>query len=199
MEAEPGMQDLFDTIASCLPNAVSIEAIVYRSVGMRHANQRDFLSGAGAAEYGGRWNRRGIEAAYASLSVVTAVREAYQGILSHGFPAAAIRPRVLAGAKVKLRIVLSLTDKSIRRKLGFTLRALVDEDWQMIQREGDESWTQAIGRGAYKAGFEGLLVPSARDRPDGKNLVIFPGNLRGGSKIDLLGKDDLPPHPARTC
>ena len=73
---------------------------------------------------------------------------------------------------------------------------ILNEDWQTIQREGDESWTQAIGRGAYSAGFEGLLVPSARHRPQGVNLVIFPDNLRVGSSIDILGKEDLPDHPS---
>jgi hypothetical protein len=73
---------------------------------------------------------------------------------------------------------------------------LLDEDWLAIQQGGQESWTQAIGRGAFEAGFEGLIVPSARDRPNGENLVIFPTNLRRGSRIDVIGKEDLPAHPA---
>jgi RES domain-containing protein len=123
------------------------------------------------------------------------MNEAYQNILHHGFPASSIRPRVFAGARVRLRAVLDLTDASIRRRLGFTLAELLDEDWQGIQDEGDESWTQAIGRGVYVAGFEGLLAPSARDRPNGENIVVFPDNLRPGSRIEILGEDELPPHP----
>ena len=195
-ESEPGVQELFDAIASCLPRGVAFQGVVMRSAGMRHASARDFVSGEGAAMRGGRWNPRGINALYASQSLITAVRESYQELLRFGFSASAIRPRAFCGAEVAVQSVLDLTDKSIRRVLGFTLAELVDEDWLAIQQEGDESWTQAIGRGAYEAGFEGLRVPSARDRPDGINLVFFSTNQRPGSKIDIIGKEDLPPHPA---
>lgn len=196
-ETEPGVQELFDAIRSCLPRAVSFRSMVMRSVGIRHANAKDIFSGDGAAVRGGRWNPPGIKAVYASWSVITAVHEAYQELLRFGFPAAAIRPRAFCGAAVTLQSVLDLTDKDIRRVLGFTLAELVEEDWLAIQQEGDESWTQAIGRGALEAGFEGLLAPSARDRPDGVNLVVFSANLRRGSTIDIIGKEDLPAHPAR--
>jgi hypothetical protein len=60
---------------------------------------------------------------------------------------------------------------------------------------GRISGAQAIGRGAFVAGFEAVLAPSARDRPNGKNLIIFPERIRTGSKVEILGKDELPPHP----
>lgn len=106
-----------------------------------------------------------------------------------------MRPRVFCGAAVTLQAVLDLTDGGVRRRLGFTLAELLDEDWLAIQDAGDESWTQAIGRGAYVAGFEAVLAPSARDRPRGKNLVVFPERIRAGSKIELLGQGELPAHP----
>ena len=123
------------------------------------------------------------------------MHEAYQNILHLGFPASSIRPRVFAGAKARLQALFDLTNATVRAHLGFTLVELLNEDWLGIQEEGDESWTQAIGRGAYVAGFEGLLVPSAQDRPDGVNVVLFPDRLRRGSKIVILGADQLPPHP----
>ncbi|MCI0335473.1 MAG: RES family NAD+ phosphorylase [Planctomycetes bacterium] len=195
-EAEPGVRELFDAIAACEQRAIPFQGTVMRSVGIRHANAKGIFSGDGAAVRGGRWNPRGIKAVYASQSVITAVREAYQELLRFGFSASAVRPRAFCGAEVSLQSVLDLTDKNICRAIGFTVAELVDEDWLAIQQESDESWTQAIGRGAYEAGFEGLLAPSARDRPGGINLVVFPKNLRPGSRIDIIGKDDLPPHPA---
>jgi RES domain-containing protein len=194
--SEPGVQELFDAIAGCAKRAVSFQGDVMRSVSMRHANATEIFSGKGAAARGGRWNPRGLEAIYASASVITAVREAYQELLRHGFSASSARPRVFCGARVKLQNGLDLTDKMIRRAIGFTLAELVDENWLAIQQGGQESWTQAIGRGAFEAGLEGLIVPSARDRPNGKNLVIFPTNLRRGSRINVIGKEDLPAHPA---
>jgi RES domain-containing protein len=194
-ESEPGVQELFDAIASCVRNAVALDEVVYRSASVRFANAVDFLSGAGAAAFGGRWNPRGIEAVYASLSIQTATSEAYQNILKHGFSASSIRPRVFAGAQARLQALLDLTDARIRKRLGFSLAELLDEDWLGIQEESEESWTQAVGRGAYLAGFEGLIVPSSQDRPDGKNIVIFPDRLRRGSKIVILGQRELPAHP----
>jgi hypothetical protein len=58
-----------------------------------------------------------------------------------------------------------------------------------------ESWTQAIGRGSRQAGFEAILVPSARHR-GGRNIVIFPDRLAAGSSLELLAPGDLPPHPS---
>jgi RES domain-containing protein len=197
-EPEPGVQELFDAIALCMPDAVDLDEVVFRSASVQFANAVDFLSGAGAAAFGGRWNPRGIEAAYASLSIQTATNEAFQNILKHGFPASSIRPRVFAGAQVQLHAMLDLTDGNIQKRLGFTLDELLDEDWLGIQEEGDESWTQAAGRGACIIGFEGLIVPSCQHRPDGVNIVIFPKNLRTDSRIYILGEDDLPPHPNAT-
>lgn len=195
-EAEPGVQKLFDAIAASRPHAASFRGVVVRSASIGYANKHDFLSGEGAAAIGGRWNRRGVKAAYASLSPVTAAREAYQGFEAFGFDAAAIRPRVFCGAAVRLQAVLDLSDRGTRRRLGFTLEELLDEDWRTIQDEGDESWTQAIGRGAHGARFEAVLAPSARDRPDGRNLIIFPERIRAGSKVEILGESELPPHPS---
>jgi hypothetical protein len=44
-----------------------------------------------------------------------------------------------------------------------------------------EALTQAVGRIAFEAGLEGLLVPSAQVRKS-KNLVVFPENLRLGCR-----------------
>jgi RES domain-containing protein len=194
-EPEPGVQELFDAIELRVDNAVAFQGVVMRSAGMKHATAKDFATGEGASEKGGRWNPRGIQTLYASTTPVTAAYESYQSFSDFGFSPSSIRPRVFCGAEVRLQALLDMTDSGIRRRLGFTLEEILDEDWQTIQREGDESWTQAAGRGAYEAGFEGLLVPSARHRPGGVNIVIFPENLRTGSRIDILGKEDLPDHP----
>jgi RES domain-containing protein len=192
---EPGVQELYDAIAGCHVRAIPYRGVVMRSTSLRYATAKDFLSGDGAAQTGGRWNPQGIKAIYASASPVTAAYEAYRNFAAYGFAKSTVRPRVFCGAKVNLQQLLDLTNPGIRRRLGFTLAEMLDEDWLAIQDEGDESWTQAAGRGASMAGFEGLLVPSARDRPQGINVVIFPGKLRTGSTIRILGGNELPRHP----
>lgn len=191
----PEVIELFTKIAALRPQAVEFTGVMLRSVGTRYASEADFFSGGGAAAHGGRWSRRGILAVYASLDVITATREAYQNFVEGGFPLSAIRPRVMAGARIRLQAVLDLRQRRLRRKLGFGLNELLEEDWKSIQNGGEESWTQAIGRGCRDAGFEGLLVNSARQRR-GTNLVAFPDRFARGSKVVVLAAAELPPHPA---
>lgn len=171
----PEVIELFEIIASLYADAGGFDGVIVRSVGTKYATARDFLSGAGAARTGGRWNPPGLPAIYASLDVITATREAYQNFVNFGFPMTAISPRVTAGARATLSKMLDLTDETVLSQIGFSTADLVEEEWQAIQDGGEESWTQAIGRGCQQAGFEGLLAVSAQNE-DGKNIVIFPEN-----------------------
>jgi len=192
----PEVQELFDRIAACLPLGVPLDAPGFRSVGVLYANEGDLISGEGAAYYGGRWNPPGIQAVYASLDPVTATRESFQEFIKYGFKPDNIRPRVMVGVKLKLRCLLDLRSPSVRRKVGFRLDDLLQEDWHGIQSAGQEAWTQAIGRGCGLAGFEGLLVPSVTEGR-GANVVVFPDRLRPESSIEPIGADELPPHPSK--
>ena len=188
------VEELFERIAACRSRAAKLKKFAFRSAGVKYANEGDMISGAGASYNGGRWNPPGILAVYASLDPITAVKESYQGFLKFGFESASIKPRVMAGIELNVSTLLDLTDSGVRRKIEFSYTELVSEDWHAIQSEGDESWTQAIGRGAKEAGFEGLLVPSAQNRR-GENVVIYPENLLPKSVCKLMAKKDLPPHP----
>jgi RES domain-containing protein len=102
---------------------------------------------------------------------------------------------VFAGVKLTLQKVLDLTEPMILRRLGVTRELLTHEDWRAIQDAGGESRTQVIGRAAFHAGFEGLIVPSARWET-GNNVVIFPDKLLRNSSIEPNSPDELPPHPS---
>lgn len=191
----PEVLSLFALIAECLPRAVDLHAPMFRSVGVKYGNEKDLLSGEGAGYNGGRWNPQGIKAIYGSLDPVTATKESFQSFLRYGFKGSVIRPRLMVGLEVTVHRLLDLTDARIRRKLGFLRADLIGEDWLAIQRTGEESWTQAIGRGCFTTGFEGLLVPSAQNRR-GKNVVLFPDKLGADSSIELIAPDELPSHPS---
>ena len=94
-----------------------------------------------------------------------------------------------------MRRVLDLTDAGVRRLLGVSERRLLDEPWREMQKKGREALTQAVGRLAYEADWEGLLAPSAA-RKGGVNLVLFPANLKApGSWLRIVNKADLPRGP----
>jgi RES domain-containing protein len=183
--------ELFEKITQLFPAAVGFDGVIVRSVPIKYATKNDFYSGKGAAKTGGRWNPVGLLAVYGSLDVLTATQEAYQNINLFGFPMTSIEPRVMAGVKVTIGKALDLTDPRVRAKLGMTLTSMLDEDWESIQASGEEARTQTIGRGCSLAGFEGMIVPSARNRK-GKNVVILMANLAKDSEIRILGSDKLP-------
>lgn len=160
----PAVIELFETIAGLYPGADGFDDVILRNVGTKYADKNNFYSGVGASKAGGRWNRKGLEAIYASLDIQTATLEAYQDFIYRGFPMTAIMPRVTAGAKVTLDKILDLTDSKMLKAIGFTKKELMEEDWRALQEAGEESWTQAIGRGAYLARFEGIIVSSARKK-----------------------------------
>lgn len=191
-EESPEVLELFEVLKSLRSLARPFRGVVVRSVGIKYATKHEFFSGVGAAKVGGRWNPVGLPAVYTSLDVLTATQEAYQNFVTYGFPLSAIQPRVTAGARLSLELVLDFHDPNIRTKIGFTLSELIQEDWKAIQWSGEESWTQAIGRGCFLAGFEAIVVPSAH-RSTGKNMVIFPDNWCADCEIEILAADQLAP------
>lgn len=75
-------------------------------------------------------------------------------------------------------------DRAVRTLLGVRISALLDPDWKSMRTE---VLSQRLGRLAFDAGIEGLLVPSAIDRNNGVNLVAFPDNLEPGSYLEAEG------------
>ena len=122
----PEVLELFALIAALSKEVVGFEGTIVRSVGCRYATESDFFSGSGASKSGGRWNRVGIDAVYASLDVITATMEAYQNLIAFRLPLSTIKPRVTAGATVNLGKVFDLTVSLNRRRIGFSLRDLID-------------------------------------------------------------------------
>jgi RES domain-containing protein len=181
-------------LTRCQRLAVSWRGSAFRSASPRYANRDDFLTGAGAKIAGARWNPpNSFATLYTSLAPDTAVVE---GLAHHRYfqlPIEEALPRILASVRIVLQRVLDLTNSVTRKHLGLTRDALLNEDWRGANSRGDEALTQAIGRLAWEAEWEGLLVPSAADH-DGVNLVIFPSNLTPpDSYVLAINRGQLPP------
>jgi RES domain-containing protein len=131
----------------------------------------DVLSGQGARQRGGRWNRPGISALYGSTTDTTALEESKANDRYYSIETKS--PRLLVAIEARLVGVIDLTSTAIRRAMGITLIELAAEDWRKLLQSGRESTSQALGRAAAVTGASGLLVRSAAV-PMGVNVVVFP-------------------------
>jgi RES domain-containing protein len=181
-------------IQRCLRVAIPWTGTVYRTASVRYANRDDLLTGAGSKQDGARWNPPGsVATLYTSLEIQTAIEETLAHNRYYGFPEETALPRVLVAIQTNLQFVLNLTESRTRRRLGVSRDQLLREDWRAANDRSEEALTQAIGRLAWDAECERLLVPAVAD-PGGVNLVIFPGNLTPpGSYLLIINRNQLPP------
>ena len=193
MESHPEYQPLLEVAQRLYLKAVPWSGEAYRTVGPKYARPADIISGIGAAKAGGRWNPvAAFAAVYLSTTPQTATAETFAGNRYYSIPFYEALPRVLVAVDVDLPRVLDMTDPRVRRALGLSITRLFSIDWRAEQNAGREALTQALGRAAFAAGFDGLLVPSDADRrAKGVNLVVIPANLGAGSRLAVLNPDEL--------
>jgi RES domain-containing protein len=126
------------------------------------------LSGAGAAIHGGRFNPKGVEALYLSLSVLTAVKEANQGF------AFKIIPCVLCSYEIDCEDIADLRSEQARSVHGVTLADMACA-WFGDASAGRQPPSWNVARQMMATGHAGMLVPSfapgASDEDE--NLVLW--------------------------
>ena len=139
--------------------------LLYRALNPIYA--RDPLSGRGAQVYGGRFNPKGTPALYASLSPVTALREANQ--------VGALQPTTLVAYEADVRPVFDARDEKSLAAFGMTPEDLASATWRDEMIATGKSATQAFAQRLIAAGYVSLLVPSyARGAaPTDLNLVLW--------------------------
>lgn len=175
-------------VRACADLAGPWAGTVFRSATPRYAGLRDMVTGVGSARMGGRWNpSASFPTVYASLEPETAMSESMATFRYYGLSPQSAMPRLFRAIEVKLVLVLDLREVPLANPLPFWVRLGLREDWRALQDHGRESTSQAIGRAAWLAGLEGLIVPS-QALSKGSNAVLFPENLRPGSRIDALGE-----------
>lgn len=194
MATHPESERLARALSRCEPFAEKWAGYVYRSASPEYANRDDLITGAGAKKMGGRWNlRESFHTVYASLDFETATAEAMDHYRRFRIPEHAALPRVFAALEVRLTRALDLRRGPVRSALKVSAERLTDEEWWKLQKRGKEAITQALGRLAWHAKWQALIVPSAA-RSGGANLIIFPANLEPpGSWLKIHKPDDLPP------
>jgi RES domain-containing protein len=187
---EPTLEQLKNRLARLLPSATPFSGIGYRSSTPKYATESDLLTGIGSKLHGGRWNPIGIAVVYSSLTPESAMAETLAHNRYYGIPVEDAMPRTFVAIEATLQAILDFRDGSIRRRLQASEERILTVDWRIEVHAGREPITQRIGRAACESGLEGLIVPSAAD-PVGHNLIIFPNNLRAGSRIAVLRREHL--------
>ena len=163
--------------------ASRLEAELFRVAGPRRTTAEEILQGVGAFKGGGRWNPPGVmNAVYLSFEPETAGFEANENSRYFRIPLSLGMPKVTVAVRVTLDAVLDLSQIPTFPEQVADLMA---EDWRAVMAKKQEATSQAVGRAAFAAGLQGLILPSKPD-PKGKNVLIFPENLTGSCVLELL-------------
>lgn len=177
------------TIQAC--KAKPLVGEYFRAAGPRHTTAIDIVSGVGGLKSGGRWNSKGFtKIVYLSVAPETALREANETFRYRNLSVSKGLPKVVVTVAVKLERVLDFTDATLASLLPEMMPSLLATDWRALMARGEESASQAMGRAAYNAGLQGLIVPSKPD-PTGVNLLIFPERLTRQCRLRVLNAAEL--------
>ena len=139
------------------------------------------VSGEGARLHGGRFNRIGVAAFYASLSPLTAMREASP----FGRP---LQPTLLCAYDVDAEPIFDALDASRRRDSKVTDDHLRCPTWEHDMHSGVVPPSQALADRLIAAGFAGMRVPSFAPgaSADDVNLVFWQWGDSRPSRIVLI-------------
>jgi RES domain-containing protein len=133
-------------------------------------------SGRGAAITGGRFNVKGQEALYLSLSPITALTECTQGF------AARMLPLTLCEYDIDCADIIDLTDSAMRKAEGVDAGDMACA-WLTHQRAGKVAPSQALSKSLIKKGYAGAIVPGIGE--GAKNLVLWRWGDRALNKVEV--------------
>ena len=144
----------------------------------------DPLSGRGAQVYGGRFNPKGTAALYASLSPVTALREANQ--------VGALQPTTLVAYEADVRPVFDTRDAKALAGFGMTPEGLASGSWRDDMIANGECETQTFARRLIAEGYAALLVASfARGAaPTDLNLALWRWGDAAPTRLVLIDDEN---------
>ena len=151
------------------------------------------LSGEGARLHGGRFNRRGVPALYASLAPLTAIREAQP-------LGRAMQPLTLCAYEIDAEPVFDATDDECRRALGVTEADLACPTWEAEMLSGVVPASQGLADRLVAAGYVGMQVRSftAGASPADLNLVLWQWGSGPAARVILIDDEGrLSGGPAR--
>lgn len=165
-----------------MTTAVRFQGKLYRALNPIYA--REPLSGRGAGLYGGRFNPKGVPALYASLSAMTALREANQ--------VGNLQPTTLVSYDADIERVFDSRDNGALSAHDMDASALADTTWRDQMKTTGEAKTQAFVRRLMEAGYDALLVRSfaAGATTDDLNLVLWRWGAEAPARLLLIDDEN---------
>ena len=128
--------------------SIHYRGTLYRALNPIYA--REPLSGKGAELHGGRFNAKGVAALYASITVMTALREANQ--------VGSLQPTTLVSYDADIDAVFDTRDEHALAAHDIDPDILSDPAWRDRMRKEGEAPTQALARRLAASGHTGILV-----------------------------------------
>ena len=141
------------------------------------------LSGEGAAQNGGRWNRKGIKALYLAADPMTAVSEYNQDFQ--------FRPVTLAQYRLSQARIFDLTSHDSLTELALT-DAIHAAPWRALALESREPPQWLVADRLVDAGWHGAWFPSAVSAR-GRCIVLWRWNEKDGCTLQVVDQDNRLP------
>jgi len=164
------------------PDLVLYQGKLYRALNPVYA--REPLSGRGAELYGGRFNPKRLPALYASLSVMTALREANQ--------VGNLQSTTLVCYEAEIDRVFDCRDEHALKTEGMDAAALADGTWRDQMQASGKARTQDFARRLIAVGYHALLVrsfaPGATE--DDMNLVLWKWSDAAPARLILIDDEN---------
>lgn len=165
-----------------MPDAAKLE--LWRAFVPRWAHLP--LSGEGAAQFGGRWNPKGMPAIYAACELSTAWAEYNQGFVQH--------PALIARLELSGARLADLTDEATLAELGVK-EAIHRCEWRDAMDRAKVPATHALAKRLLRAGWHGVLYPSFMS-PGGSCVALWRWNGRNAPRLDVIDPDHRLPKSA---
>jgi RES domain-containing protein len=191
LKEHPRSADFLRWFTKNKKQAEPLNGVFFRVAGPRHTTAAEMISGIGAKKAGGRWNPVGeMRVVYLSREPETALTEALARCRYFNLPVSDNMPKVVVPVIVQLNRVLDLSRADLTGEVPELMAECLAEDWRALNARSTESASQAVGRAAFSAKLQGLLVPS-KAAPEGLNLLAFPENLSAKSRLEVQNADEL--------
>lgn len=155
---------------------------LYRALNPIYARQP--MSGKGAELYGGRFNPKGVPALYASLAVMTALREVNQ--------VGSLQPTTLVSYDADIANVFDTRDVAALKMEGVDHAFLADPTWRDRMKKDGIAPTQNFAQMLMRKGFHGLLVKSFAPGTsnDDLNLVLWIWGEQPPTRLTLIDDEN---------